>query len=211
MCREPCRTNVWIILSYEHRRHKICVCSYCCDAAVIVSIMLFRWNECAVNSVFSVNSRAAPRTQALHYTMQRPRDRRHTVQCSACPLVSALWLGNFRGSSLWLGNFRGWSVLKAFCGPLDSHGQVGNAYETGAALYCAAPRRWALHSILQHLSVGRCSAVNYQTTEIDAILASCSTDITCYNINKITVDCTYWTKTTNNFNITSFRTIQHYY
>ena len=150
MCREPCRTNVWIILSYEHRWHKICVCSNCCDAAVIVSIMMFRWNERAVNFVFPVNSRAAPRTQALHYTVQRPRDRPHTVQCSA-------WLS---GAALWLGNFRGWSVLQAFCGSLDSHGQLSSAYETGAALYGAAPKHWALHSTVQRLTVGRCSAVN---------------------------------------------------
>ena len=82
-------------------------------------------------------------------------------------------------------------MLQAFCGSLDSYGQLSSAYETGAALYGAAPKRGALQSIVQRLAVGRCSVVNCQTAETDAILASCSTDITCYNINKITVDCTY--------------------
>ena len=39
-----------------------------------------------------------------------------------------------------------------------------------------------------HLTVGRCSDVNCQTAETDSILASCSTDITCFNITKINVN-----------------------
>ena len=42
-------------------------------------------------------------------------------------------------------------MLQAFCASLDSQGQLSIAYETGAALYGAASKRWALHSTVQRL------------------------------------------------------------